>query len=149
VGRVHQRSHIAQYDSFLIAGALLWLGCFGPSGGAAWRLQRSFWSLWAGAAGFSCSAISIYRLLHSKVRLPSLRTTRDAQNILMYYARLPQLSALASRISPACHVATNLYTIMAPRLARMRMTVDQEALVALDRLYMEILNDAAKSPPRL
>jgi hypothetical protein len=74
---------------------------------------------------------------------------REAQNVILQSSRLPQLRDLAARISPGCHVSTNLYTVMDTVLGQNAHDVDEKQLVALDRLYMEILNDRANSRPAL
>lgn len=141
--------HIAQYDSFLIAGALIWLGLFWP---VRWRgaviaaivLVIVGWRGW-----FFVQRYHHLEPVPHQSSASFFEDNRDAQNILMYYARLPQLSALTSRISPACHVSTNLYTIMDSTLGQNAHDVDQDAFVALDRTYLDILNDRAKSRPAL
>lgn len=143
--------HIAQYDSFLIAGALIWLGRF-------WNAQRRTVSAVIAAivltivGGRSWFLVQRYQYLSPASKLPPVSlmgTDQEAQQVILNYSRLPRLRDLAKRISPGCHISTNLYTIMDSTLGLNAHDVDQAALLALDRLYMEILNDRAKSRPAL
>jgi hypothetical protein len=148
-GEIISVRHIAQYDSFLIAGALVWLGQFWPvrrrgAAIAAIVLVIVGWRAWF--------FVQQYQSLNPVPQQNSalfLKDNRNAQNILMYYAQLPQLHDLAARISPGCHVSTNLYTVMASTLGQNAHDLDQEQFFSLDRLYMEILNDRAKNRPAL
>ena len=143
--------HIAQYDSFLIASALIWLGRF-------WSVQRRT----AGAViaaivlaivgGRAWFFVQRYQYLSPASKQPSVSSMgndREAQNAILHYSRLPQLQDLAARISPGCHVSTNLYTVMDSVLGQNAHDLDEKQLIALDRLYMEILNDRAKTRPAL
>ena len=143
--------HIAQYDSFLIASALIWLGRFWTAGRrtAGAVITATVLVIVGGRAWFLAQR---YQYLSPASKQPSVSlmgTDREAQNAIMHYSRLPQLHDLAARISPGCHVTTNLYTIMDSTLGQNAHDLDEKQLIALDRLYMEILNDRAKSRPAL
>lgn len=143
--------HIAQYDSFLIASALIWLGRF-------WTARRRTVSIMIAAialaivGGRAWFYVQRYQYLDPASKQPAVSlmgNDGEAQKVILHYSRLPQLHDLAARISPACHVSTNLYTIMDSTLGQNAHDVDQEALVALEPLYMAILNDRAKLRPAL
>ena len=143
--------HIAQYDSFLIASALIWLGRF-------WSVQRRTASAVIAAiilvivGGRAWFFVQRYQYLSPASKQPSVSlmgNDREAQKVILHYSRSPQLYDLAARISPACHVSTNLYTVMDSILGQNAHDLDEKQLIALDRLYMEILNDRAKTRPAL
>jgi hypothetical protein len=143
--------HIAQYDSFLIAGVLIWLGRF-------WTArQRTVSAVIAATVlvivgGRAWFFVQRYQYLNPASKQSSVSlmgNDREAQNVIMHYSGLPQLRALAARISPGCHVSTNLFTVMDSTLGQNAHDLDEKQFVALDRLYMEILNDRAKTRPAL
>ena len=141
--------HIAQYDSFLIAGALIWLGQFYRRRTAGAMIATAVLVIVGWRAWF---VVQRYQYLSSVSQQDSTSLAgndRDAQRVILRYAQLPKLRDLAGRISPACHVSTNLITLMDSTLGQNAHDLDEKQLIALDRTYLEILNDRAKTRPAL
>jgi len=141
--------HVAQYDSFLISAVLLWIV----------QLRRGR----ATGAAFVCIVFAIVccRAWDLQARYQSLKhippssalaffsSLPEAQNLLLYYDRSPQLRALMARTSTDCYIATNLYSLTDSALGLSAHALQDEEFVALDPTYMAALNRLAEKRPSL
>lgn len=143
--------HVAMYDAFLIAAALLCLF-------AAKLRHTAIPAIIACAfvvsvvglrAWFFVGEYKNFRSVPDHHSASLLLSNPPSRQYLLYYSHLAEVRALETQIAPGCFVATDIFTLLNSTLNLNAHELEGAAMIHLDRSYLEKVDRLAKMTPTL